>query len=86
MCTHTPCKPLLESSASQTCPQLLVLFVLAIHSVAGAKGFYCSRRIPAHAFAGPAAPLIVVLSEGVCLQKPYLIPPKALQAIQMLTP
>lgn len=40
-----------------------------------------SVRLP-----GPAAPLIVVLSGGVCLQKPYLIPPEALQAIQMLTP
>lgn len=42
--------------------------------------------IPARAFPGPAAPLIVVLSEGVCLPEPYLIPPEALQAIQMLTP
>ena len=68
-------------------PQPLALFVLAIRSVAGAKGFYCCGGwIPAHAFPGPAAPLIVVLSQGVCLRKPYLIPPKALQAIQMLTP
>lgn len=47
------------------------LFVLPIPALLGPGGW-----IPACAFPGPAAPLIVLLSEGVCLPKPYQIPPK----------
>lgn len=67
VCKHTPCSPLLGGNTLQTVCSL---------SLFSPSPACWGGWIPACAFPGPAAPLIVLLSEGVCLPKPYQIPPK----------